>query len=149
MKKTLIIALLTFICHFQATAQEGKKDRIKAYKTAYITEQLDLSVKEAEKFWPIYNEFDKKLFILKVEKGRKERRRIRELGGPENISDNEATEIIFSMLSREKEASVTRENMYKELSKVLGPQKLLKLYQAEMNFNKRLLIEYKKRNSMR
>lgn len=149
MKKTLIIALLAFLCHFQATSQEVKKDRIKAYKTAYLTQQLDLSVKEAEKFWPVYNEYDKKLFILKVEKVRKEKHRIRQLGGPDSLSENDAEEIVFSMLKTEKEASLTRENMYQELSKVLGPKKLLKLYQAEMNFNKRLLIDYKKRNTMR
>ena len=38
----------------------------------------------------------------------------------------------------------TREEMYEALSKTLNPVKLLKLYQAEMNFNKRLLHEYKK-----
>jgi len=30
-------------------------DRVKAYKIAYITDQLSLTEKEAQKFWPIYN----------------------------------------------------------------------------------------------
>ena len=34
---------------------------MKALKTAHITDQLDLTSAEAEKFWPIYNEFDAKL----------------------------------------------------------------------------------------
>lgn len=118
---------------------------MKAFKTAYITDELELSVKEAEKFWPVYNKYDRKLFSLKVEKARKERHRIKELGGPENVSDEEATKIVFNMLDAEKEASVTREKMYKDLSKILPPPKLLALYQAEMNFNKRLLSEYRKR----
>lgn len=141
----MIIALLVFAFCTKTNAQQGGKERMKAFKTAYITEELDLTVKEAEKFWPVYNKYDKKLFSLKVEKGRKERHRIKELGGPQNVSDQEATTIVFSMLSAEKEASVTREKMYKDLSKILSPTKLLTLYQAEMNFNKRLLSEYRKR----
>jgi DTW domain-containing protein YfiP len=141
----MIIAILVFAFYTKTNAQQGGKERMKAFKTAYITEELDLTVKEAEKFWPVYNKYDKKLFSLKVEKGRKERHRIKELGGPQNVSDQEATTIVFSMLSAEKEASVTREKMYKDLSKILSPTKLLTLYQAEMNFNKRLLSEYRKR----
>lgn len=145
MNKTIIIALLTLVFCIKVSAQQGAKERMKAFKTAYITEQLDLSVDEAEKFWPVYNEYDKKIFKLKVERGRKDRRRIKEVGGPENLSDEEATSIIFGMLNSEKEASVTREEMYKELSKILTPAKLLALYQTEKSFNKRLLSEYRKR----
>ncbi len=145
MKKIIIIAVLLFAFCIKANAQQGGKERMKAFKTAYITDELELSVKEAEKFWPVYNKYDRKLFSLKVEKARKERHRIKELGGPENVSDEEATKIVFNMLDAEKEASVTREKMYKDLSKILPPPKLLALYQAEMNFNKRLLSEYRKR----
>ena len=145
MNKTIIIALLALAFCVKVSAQKGGKERMKAFKTAYITDELDLSAKEAEKFWPVYNQYDKKMFKLKVERARKDRHRIKEVGGPENLSDEEATSIIFGMLNSEKEASVTREEMYKELSKVLSPAKLLALYQAEMNFNKRLLHEYRKR----
>ena len=145
MNKTIIIVLLAFTFCLKVSAQKGGKERMKAFKTAYITDELDLSVEEAEKFWPVYNQYDKKMFKLKVERGRKDRHRIKEVGGPENLSDEEATSIIFGMLNSEKEASVTREEMYKELSKILSPAKLLALYQAEMNFNKKLLSEYRKR----
>jgi len=145
MNKTIIIALLAFTFCMKLSAQQGGKERMKAFKTAYITNELDLSVEEAEKFWPVYNQYDKKMYKLKVERGRKDRRRIKEVGGPENLSDEEASNIIFGMLNSEKEASVTREEMYTELSKILTPAKLLALYQAEMNFNKRLLHEYRKR----
>ena len=143
-KRNIIIILLFTFC-INAYAQKGGKERIKAYKTAYITEQLDLSAETAEKFWPVYNEYDKQLFDLKVQRSRKQRKRIQELGGSENLSDEEATSIVFNLLSDEKEASITKEKMYTELSKTLSPKQLLTLYQAERNFNKRLLSEYKKR----
>ena len=145
MNRIAIIVLLIFTFSVKVSAQKGGKERMKAFKTAYITDELDLSAEEAEKFWPVYNQYDKKIYKLKIERSRKDRRRIKEVGGPENLSDEEATSIIFGMLNSEKEASVTREDMYKDLSKILSPAKLLALYQAEMNFNKRLLSEYRKR----
>ena len=126
------------------TAQERGRERIKAYKTAYITQQLDLSTKEPEKFWPIYNEYDKKLFDLKVREVKKSIQLIKEAGGPDALNDQEANKVLSKMLATEKEASINREKMYVKLAKVLTPQKLLKLYHAENNFNRKLLNEYRK-----
>lgn len=128
-------------------AQGRGKERIKAYKTAYITEQLDLSSDEAEVFWPVYNKYDKKIFDLKVMTMKNERSRVKDLGGIEALSEKEASEFLQTMLSSENEAAQTKMEMYEALSKVLTPHKLLKLYQAEMSFNKRLLHEYRKGKS--
>jgi len=147
MNKALIIAAIALMLSTGLIAQERGKERIKAYRTAYITQELDLSSKEAEKFWPVYNEYDKKIFNLRVVKMRKERSRIKELGGPEMLSDEEASKTLNVMLVSEKEITKTREDMYKALSKILSPTKLLKLYHAEMSFNKRLLSEFKKGKS--
>ena len=147
MNKALIMAAIAIMLSTGLIAQERGKERIKAYRTAYITQELDLSSKEAEKFWPVYNEYDKKIFNLRVVKMREERSRIKELGGPEMLSDEEAAKTLNKMLASEKEITKTREDMYKALSKVLSPTKLLKLYHAEMSFNKRLLSEFKKGKS--
>lgn len=147
MNKALIMAAIAIMLSTGLIAQERGKERIKAYRTAYITQELDLSSKEAEKFWPVYNEYDKKIFNLRVVKMREERSRIKELGGPEMLSDEEASKTLNTMLASEKEIYKTREDMYKALSKVLSPTKLLKLYHAEMSFNKRLLSEFKKGKS--
>ena len=147
MNKVLIMLALSLMFSAGLIAQDRGKERIKAYKTGYITQELDLNSKEAEKFWPVYNEYDKKIFSLRIENMRNERHRIKELGGPEALSDTEASNALNRMLSAEKEVAETREDMYKALSKILHPPKLLKLYHAEMNFNKRLLSDYKKGRS--
>ena len=41
--------------------QHPKKEEIQAQKVAFISNELDLSKEEAEKFWPIYNEYDAKM----------------------------------------------------------------------------------------
>ena len=144
MNKKIIICFVFLFSGWLLTAQERGRERIKAYKTAYITQQLDLSTKEPEKFWPIYNEYDKKLFDLKVREVKKSIQLIKEAGGPDALNDQEANKVLSKMLATEKEASINREKMYVKLAKVLTPQKLLKLYHAENNFNRKLLNEYRK-----
>ena len=34
------------------------QERVKAAKVAYLTRELGLSPQEAERFWPVYNEFE-------------------------------------------------------------------------------------------
>ena len=53
MKRTIFLFLTLLTC--VAFGQEDKRSQIQAMKTAYITEELDLSTDEAEKFWPVYN----------------------------------------------------------------------------------------------
>ena len=141
-----IIITLFLILGFWGTcnAQENHRERIKAYKTAYITQELDLSSKEAEKFWPVYNDYEKKLFSLRVLKVREERNRIKDQGGFENLSDKEAKEALNTLIQNDKEIIQIKEKLYKDLSDVLSPVKILKLHKAEMDFNKKLLSQYKK-----
>ncbi len=40
-------------------------DKIKALKIAFITEKLNLSEKEAQQFWPIYNSYHEDMSNLK------------------------------------------------------------------------------------
>lgn len=37
--------------------QKGNGSRIEALKIAYLTKKLNLSTEEAQKFWPIYNQY--------------------------------------------------------------------------------------------
>lgn len=126
-------------------AQENHRERIMAYKTAHITQQLDLSVKEAEKFWPVYNAYDKEMFSLKVLKVKNEKNRIKEKGGMDALNDKEANDFLAVMIQNEKDIIKTKERLYKDLSKILPSKKLLKLYKAEMDFNKKLLSEYRRK----
>jgi len=65
MRKTtllVIIAILGSMLKSNAQANE----RIQSLKIAIFTEELKLSATEAQKFWPIYNEYDAKLSEILV-----------------------------------------------------------------------------------
>ena len=144
MKKIIITLFLILGFWGNSNAQENHRERIKAYKTAYITQELDLSSKEAEKFWPVYNDYEKNLFSLRILKVREERNRIKNQGGFENLSDKEAKEALNNLIQNDKEIIKIKEKLYRDLSDVLSPVKILKLHKAEMDFNKKLLSQFKK-----
>ena len=62
MKKLMIIL---FLATLGMNAQDRKFEEIKAHKTAFITEQVNLTSTQAEKFWPIYNKHEQEVMALR------------------------------------------------------------------------------------
>ncbi|MEB8347550.1 hypothetical protein OO010_15985, partial [Flavobacteriaceae bacterium KMM 6898] len=61
---TLVLLLLITVVSFAQDRPD--REKIKALKVAFITERLDLSSKEAQLFWPIYNEHEANMDALRV-----------------------------------------------------------------------------------
>ena len=57
--KGIMLAILIGIGAMVQAQGPGRpdQDRLKSMRVAYMTEKLDLTPAEAEKFWPIYNEY--------------------------------------------------------------------------------------------
>ncbi|WP_299899504.1 sensor of ECF-type sigma factor [uncultured Aquimarina sp.] len=143
MKKILLLCVVIFIVNF-SFGQRGPRGKVKALKIAYITEQLDLSTKEAQQFWPIYNEHEEAMENLKRNE-RKSIRAIKEANGLENISEQEAEDFLTNYVSTEEKKFLARKQLIKNLSNVIPNKKILKLVKAEMDFNKRLLKQLRDR----
>ncbi|MDP4132167.1 MAG: hypothetical protein Q8939_18570 [Bacteroidota bacterium] len=63
MKRFLLFAFL-FFAGFTIRAQNG--NRLEALKIAYITNKLNLSPEEAQKFWPIYNQYAVEIKVTRL-----------------------------------------------------------------------------------
>jgi hypothetical protein len=63
MKRFLLFAFL-FMAGFTIRAQNG--NRLEALKIAYITNKLNLSPEEAQKFWPVYNQYSLELKVARM-----------------------------------------------------------------------------------
>ena len=148
MKKTTIYTLLFFFISVASFSQKMNREKIKLLKTSFITEALDLTPSEAEKFWPVYNLYNDKIQTAKVNLEFTLFRDLKNNGGIDAISDEKATEIIASTIELERQLSDSKIKMTKELSKVLPPKKIIKLYKAEKDFNRRILQEYGRRKRM-
>ena len=146
LKKILLLTFLVTSVGLQAQKKIKKQSRekIRALKIAYITDKLDLSEGEAEKFWPIYNKYDAILMKLRVEERYKLKRSISEKGGLETLSENDADAITKKMISLEKEMYETKKAFFISLRKVISSKKIIQLQMAEREFNRTMLRKLRK-----
>ena len=142
MKYILIITLL-----FTSVTFGQRGDKIKALKTAHITNALDLTASEAEQFWPIYNAHEEKMAVLR----RKERREIFEVirGGLEQLTDAEANSLIEKGFQLKSTELAYHKELLTNLKGVIPPTKILRLHRAEEEFKRRLLEQLKNRRKNR
>lgn len=137
--KQILFLLLTMLTYI-AFGQEDKRSQIKAMKTAYLTEELDLSSEEAEKFWPIYNTYRKNLWQLNHEKYLTLHDNYRlDLN---EISNRQAIEMLGIAKQKEKEEMQLRETFQSDLLKVLPARKVFMLRKVEEGFKRKLLQWY-------
>uniref|UniRef100_UPI0040478FA7 sensor of ECF-type sigma factor n=1 Tax=Flavobacterium sp. TaxID=239 RepID=UPI0040478FA7 len=144
--KTKIIYPIVFLLISSLSFSQGfkeKKEKVKALKVAYITEQLDLTTEEAQKFWPIYNAFDDKQSELRHEKMRAILDRF-EPGNVEKLSKDAST-LLTQMESVEESLFALRKKFIKDLQGVISAKKIIKLKKAEEDFNRTLLRQIKER----
>ncbi len=147
MKKILLLYIV-FIS-MSAVAQNGPRERMKAFKVAYITEKLSLSSKEAQQFWPVYNTHEETVEKLKAQ----ERRLIKGLkdanNGPEGLSDKQAGNFLDDYLRMEEQKSKAKKKLISDLKQIMSNKKILRLIKAESDFNKRILEKIRERRKNR
>jgi Spy/CpxP family protein refolding chaperone len=118
-------------------AQGGNmRERIKAQKVAFITDQLKLSAEEAQQFWPVFNKYESEVETIKNGELRSIRMSLR---SSDILSDAEANELLERLVKAENTLHDLRLNLVSDLRDVLSPQKILRLKVADEEFNKRLL----------
>ncbi|HUM89497.1 MAG TPA: hypothetical protein PKV50_08200 [Prolixibacteraceae bacterium] len=145
--KTLPIFLLAIIMSIPAllSAQENCRkadtEKIRAEKVSFITTQLDLSVEEAQKFWPVYNEFEKKNDEF-IEAERTIHKDLKNRG--DKMTDTELEKNLDKINDIQMQKANLQSEYYSKFKKVLPIKKLVKFYAAEKEFRKQLLHEYGK-----
>ncbi|MBD0832317.1 sensor of ECF-type sigma factor [Aestuariibaculum sediminum] len=138
--KNLILPIL-FLVSISVFAQ-SHGDKFKELKIPFISERINLTPTEAEKFWPIYNKYDNSISELRHKIRSIERKMKHE---SETISDSEAKVLLTTLNNYESELVDTRKKLNKELLNILSPKKVLKLQVAEEAFKRQLFDRYVKK----
>jgi hypothetical protein len=126
----------------QILNQNPNLEKLNAYKIAFFTRRLNLTSGEAEKFWPVYNEFQNKRIVIQTERQSLNRNVNQNML---NMSEKEMTETGDRLISLQiQEASLSQE-YHKKFREILSPAKVLRLYQAENQYRIQLLNELEKR----
>lgn len=147
MKNSLkLLFILTLLPLVTTSGQNNVPERLNAYKIGFFTKRLSLTSSEAEKFWPLYNEFQEKRQQIQSEK----LKLIRTFNqGESTLSDSQVSEIgdkLVGALVKESELAVT---FHKKLKEVLPPAKVIRFYQAENQYKIQLLNELQRRQQNR
>ena len=134
--KNLIILLFVFLTSFSFSQNESKNDKVEAMKIAFLTNKLNLTAKEAQLFWPLYNEYSQKMDVLRRAK-KSEYDEIKSKNSTPTDKEIESyMEEVF--LTKQKELDLQKE-YYNKYTKILSMKKVAQLYQAENQFKKELL----------
>ena len=122
MKKYLLILLLAVGSFISVKAQDEtnpQAEKIQALKIAFITQKLQLSTAEAEKFWPVYNQYENEIKTLRV--------------------NNKNGDV----LDNEEKLLDIRKKYRPQFEKILGPARMNDLFTAERDFRKILIQRLK------
>lgn len=118
MKKYILLFFITFASFSGIKAQDGSETRgekVEALKIAFLTQKLQLTPDEAQKFWPVYNQYENEIRSLQLDYK----------NGP--------------ALENEEKLLNIRKKYSPSFEKVLGPQKLNTLFNAERDFRTLLI----------
>ncbi|MCU0379245.1 MAG: hypothetical protein MUC78_13405 [Bacteroidales bacterium] len=146
MKKVLfIISILTFVTLTGAKGQgmgQTDNEKLTAYKIAFFTQRLNLTAAEAEKFWPVYNDYS-----AKKNKTQLDRISLMRYASQNeaNMSDTELTSTADKLAQSFIEEANLTVSFTKEIQKVLPPVKVIRLFQIENQYKQQLLRELNQR----
>ncbi len=135
-----VIIILVILCTAIGYGQRGNREKIKSLKVAFITEQLALTSKEAQQFWPVYNEFEEKRQSLR----QKERTQIRnKMQDAMELSEAEAITLLEQLTDFKTEEETLNKSYLNEMKGVLSAKKILLLLRSEEDFKRQLIKQYR------
>lgn len=112
---------------------QPERDKVVALRMSFIQKRVELTSAEAERFWPLYNEYHDKLRALKRNLRQSYAARVNRLG------EQQAEELYqLELLTSQAETDLYKEYMAK-IRAVIGVTKLARLHVAEEDFKKELL----------
>lgn len=144
MKKTIILSLLAIMMMLPSFAQEQSqkvdpevlREKIITKKKAIYTERLELTKKESEKFWPIYEKYDAEMFQLRD----KQKRLIHGMRHSDLLKETpeKAEEQVNDLLTLEEQIAEVTKRYFEQFKTILPAPKVAKLLIEERSIMREL-----------
>ena len=133
--RNLIIALVLVGACLHAlpsqAQQQDRGERIRALKVAYITDKLQLTPEESEKFWPVYNQYET------------EQKRIRQKYKADLdlsiMKDEDLERSITDRFEMEEQLIKLKRDYFQRMKSFIAVRKIAQLQRSEQEFNRELL----------
>jgi len=131
-----VLALVVILAAPTMFAQEQYlellRTDLKKEKVAILTEAMEFSPAEAEKFWPIYREYDLKLSTL----GDRRIAAIKEYAAVyETITNEKAEELMKKFLKMDRDYLDLRQEYFNKVTKAISPTVAARFMQVENQMN--------------
>ena len=146
-KVTLVLAglVMVMVCVFTASAQEKPSDnmqilreKIRADKKLLIAENMQLTEAEAKVFWPVYDQYQDELFLLRA----RTVKLINDFSDAYQKMTNEtAKKLMDEYMTIETLGPKLRQTYLPKFRKVLPEVKVVRYYQIENKINAVLMYE--------
>ncbi len=136
MKTQILLFFLLSVLAVSAQPKDKIRERIKAQRVAFITDRLSLTPDEAQKFWPIYNQFTDEFEGVKKEMNRLRKSTNENL---KSMSDKEVEKALDDDLENQQKLTDLQRKYQKELKSAISPRKIALLYKTERDFKMQLL----------
>jgi hypothetical protein len=145
MKNLLTFLYIIIFCTLSSYSQEkkGSKEKIKTLKIAYISERLNLTPNEAEKFWPIYNTHDENHRSLRSKLRLEIKKSIKDKKLINTLSEKDAERLVLLKLTVDNQIHESKKKFMEQIKKVISYKKIIKLHLAELDFGRNLMRKYK------
>lgn len=140
---TAILSLALTVNVF-SQSKSDKETLVKAQKIIFFTEKLNLTPEEAQDFWPVYNSYWKKKKTIIGER-KKAMQYCSE--NMHKMSSKEIERYGDMYINFHKQESDLLVEYNKKLKKLLSPDKIMKLYQADYDFKTYLLRQIRNTSS--
>jgi hypothetical protein len=108
---------------FKEAKMADKLRRMQDLKFAFMTKQVNLSPVEAEKFWPVYKQFQTELDAALIEK--------RLNNSPDQVNGQDQ---VNKELEIEEKIVNIRRHYNAEFQKMLPPEKISQVYKSQKDF---------------
>ncbi len=137
--KKFVIIVLSLTLMLGLNAQDMKN--IENYRIYKMSEYLDLSPKQAEKFFPLMREYERDLKNIKIEEERLYAD-LKRMQKSNKVDERELEKAMDQIDKLERGRTDIKHNFRKRSSKILSPNQIAKMSTFENDFRKQLKQTY-------
>lgn len=145
-KLIFIIVPLLFLVQLSLGQDRNARQKIESARIALITERLGLTPEQAERFWPIYNEYNmyRRGLINELQEARKN-------VDMNNLSEEQGQKLMKLGLDIKERQLQLEKNYAQRLNEVITAQQIMSLRNAEEDFRRMIIqrLEDRKRQQLR
>jgi len=141
-------AVLVASCQWAAPAQQSGRNpgsaqqKIESLKADYLNQQLKLSPDQAQRFWPLYRQYQQQMAALARQRRQNQLSR-NQLNHPSDAQVDQSLDRDFKL---QQQALQLREQYRQKFRQVIPSEKVMQFYKSEKDFNMKLVRELRRRD---